>query len=314
VDTDRKDNLLISPSPHMFSKVGVKETMWNVVIALLPAVGVSIWLFRAKALMLILVCISVSIISEWIFLKLRKRVTSITDGSAVVTGLLVALILPPNIPLGIAALGAAVSIIIGKQVFGGLGHNIFNPVLVGRAFLMATFPVVMTSWITPFTLNAVTSATPLGLFKFSSQTTHIWDLFLGTVSGSLGETSALALIIGGLYLIFKGYADWRIPMSIFLTVVILSSVLYIINSDFGSPLFHLFSGGLMIGALFMATDPVTSPITLKGKWIFGVGIGLIVIIIRIWGGLPEGVMYSILLMNAFTPLVNRMSKPRRFGT
>lgn len=309
-----RNRLLISPFPHIFSKIGVKKIMWNVVIALLPAAFMGIWLFRIKAILLIGVCVITSVASEWIFLKLRGKSSTISDGSAVVTGLLLALVLPPSTPLGVAALGAGVGIIIGKQVFGGLGQNIFNPTLVGRAFLMATFPVLMTSWITPFSLNAVTTATPLGLLKFSHQTTPIRDLFLGTVSGSMGETSSLALIIGGLYLIIKGYADWRIPVGILLTVTVLSSLLFAINSIYGSPLFHLLSGGLMIGALFMATDPVTSPITLKGKWIFGIGIGTIVIIIRIWGGLPEGVMYSILLMNAFTPLINRISRPRRFGT
>jgi len=310
----KDDNLLISCPPHIFSEDNIKKTMWSVIACLLPALFVGIWLFRIKAVLVVSVCILSSVLSEFIFLKLRRKPTSLSDGSAVLTGLLLALVLPASTPLSVACIGAAVSIIIGKQVFGGLGHNIFNPSLVGRAFLMATFPVVMVSWIDPFTLDAVTTATPLGAWKFSHEATSLLDLFLGRVSGSIGETSSLALIIGGLYLILKGYADWRIPVGIFSTVLVFSLVLYMVSSNYGSPLFHLLSGGLMIGSLFMATDPVTSPISPKGKWIFGIGIGIIVIIIRVWAGLPEGVMYSILLMNAVTPLINKITKPRRFGT
>lgn len=308
------NGFLLSSSPHIFSKINVKKTMWNVVFALIPAVVVSIWLFRFKALLLILTCVLAAVISEYIFLKLRKKPVLISDGSALLTGLLLAFTLPPSIPLWMAALGAVVGIVVGKQVYGGVGHNIFNPALVGRAFLMAAFPVSMTSWIKPFSLDAVTTATPLGLLKFSQQISPLKDLFLGTIPGSLGETSAFALIIGGAYLILKKFADWRIPAGIFISISLFSGILYIIDSSFGSPLFHLFAGGLIIGVFFMATDPVTSPITRMGKWIFGIGIGIIVMVIRIWGGLPEGVMYSILLMNAFTPLINKISRPRRFGT
>ncbi len=314
MENNSKNNLLISSSPHIFSNLSVQKIMWNVAIALLPAVLVSLWLFRIKALMLIIVCVLTSIIAEVLFLKLRKKTISISDGSAVVTGLLLAMVLPPSIPLSLAALGAVVSIVIGKQVYGGIGQNIFNPALVGRAFLMAAFPAMMTKWINPFSLDAVTTATPLGLFKFSHTFVSLKELFIGTVPGSLGETSVLALVIGGIYLFSKGYADWRPSVAIFVGITLFSSILYIIDSGFGSPLFHLLSGGVVLGSLFMATDPVTSPVTSKGKWIFGIGIGIIIMVIRIWGGLPEGVMYSILLMNAFTPSINKICRPKRFGT
>lgn len=309
-----KDELKISSSPHVHSNLNVSNIMWNVVVALIPVVGMSIWLFRMRAVLLISVCVITSIVSEWIFLKLRRKKTNLFDGSAFLSGLLLALILPPSTPLGLAAVGAVVGVVVGKQVYGGLGHNIFNPALVGRAFMMAAFPVVMTSWARHFSLDAVTTATPLGLMKFSNQTTSLLKLFIGTIPGSLGETSALAILIGGIYLIVKGYADWRIPLGVILTVCITSSLLYFVNPNFGSPLFHLLSGGVMLGAFFMATDPVTSPFTPKGKWVFSIGVGIILMVIRIWSGLPEGVMYSILLMNAATPLINRITKPRRFGT
>lgn len=309
----KKNKLTISSSPHILSDYNVSKIMWNVALALLPAVGVSIWLFRIRAVLLISVCVITTMITEWVFLKLRKGIPTLSDGSAFLSGLLLALILPPSTPLGLAALGAVVSIVIGKQVYGGLGHNVFNPALVGRAFMMAAFPVVMTSWIKPFSLDAVTTATPLGLMKFSNQATSLYKLFLGTIPGCLGETSALAIIIGGIYLIVRGYIDWRIPVGILSTVFITSTILYLINPNFGFPLLHLLSGGLMIGVFFMATDPVSSPFTPKGKWIFSVGIGTILMVIRIWSGLPEGMMYSILLMNAATPLINRITKPKRFG-
>ena len=308
--SDKKN---ISISPHLYSGVNCRKIMWNVVLALMPAVIASMYFFRLRALLLITVCVSCSVLTEFIFLKLRKKKADLSDGSAVVTGLLLALILPPSVPLTAAFLGAVVSIIIGKQVFGGLGNNIFNPALVGRAFLMAAFPVIMTRWINPFSLDAVTTATPLGLLKFSHTSVSLWPLFTGSVSGSLGETSALAIIAGGLYLIIKGYADWRIPFSMIFSAGFFSLILYFINPLNGSVLFHLLSGGFMFGAFFMATDPVTSPLTAKGKYIFGCGIGIIVILIRKWGGLPEGVMYSILLFNAVTPLINRISRPKRFG-
>ncbi|RLC34104.1 MAG: electron transporter RnfD [Candidatus Nealsonbacteria bacterium] len=304
--------LTLSSSPHIRDKITVGRIMWAVIIALLPAIAASIYFFRLRAVELIAVCSLSSVIAEYLFLKMRGRSIP-REPSALLTGILLALTLPPTFPLWAAVLGAIFAIIIGKQIFGGLGYNIFNPALVGRAFLVATFPVLMTSWVKPFTLDAVTTATPLGLLKFQSQSTPLLPLFLGNVSGSLGETSSLALLIGAGYLMIKKYIDWRIPLSYLFTVALLSGIFYLINPLYGTPLFHLVAGGLMIGALFMATDPVTTPLAKQSRWIFGLGAGIIVVIIRNWGGYSEGVMFSILLMNAFTPLLDRYIKPKVFG-
>lgn len=302
----------ISSPPHIFSKNTVSEIMGGVIIALIPVISASIYFFGLKAVTLIITCVGVSIASEYLFLKLRRKKIP-REPSAIVTGLLLALVLPPSIPLWAAALGAAFSILIGKQIFGGLGYNIFNPALTGRAFLMATYPVLMTTWIQPFTFDAVTTATPLGLARFYSQSTPLLHLFLGNVSGSLGETSALAILIGAGYLFVKRYIDWRIPLAYLSTVFLLSGVFYLFNPHYSSPIFHLLSGGLMLGAFFMATDPVTTPLTKSGRWIFGIGAGIIVVIIRNLGGYPEGVMFSILFMNSITPLLNKYLPSRVYG-
>jgi Na+-translocating ferredoxin:NAD+ oxidoreductase subunit D len=230
------------------------------------------------------------------------------------------------------ALGSAFAIVFGKQVWGGLGHNVFNPALVGRAFLQAAFPVAITTWPSPggsflalrgdlfaFPLthplpDAVTSATPLGLLKFEGKGTSLVDLIVGSTGGSLGETAALVILAGGLYLAWRGYLNWRIPLSILITVIAVSGIIHLADATKPDPLFMLFSGGLMLGAVYMATDMVTAPITNLGKWVFGAGIGVLVVVIRIWGGLPEGVMYAILFMNALTPFINRATQPRVFGT
>ena len=245
---------------------------------------------------------------------MKKKVT-INDYSAFLTGILLALVLPPAIPFWACIVGSFVSIILAKQIFGGLGLNIFNPALLGRAFLMAAFPTYLTTWTNPITLDAVTTATPLGLFKFEHVITSNMNLFLGNIPGSLGETSAIALLIGALYLFLKKVIDYRISFAYILTVILISQTTHLINPQNYAPLgFHIFAGGLMIGAFFMATDPVTSPYTKKGRWIFGIGCGIITMVIRLWGGLPEGVMYSILLMNAVTPLINKATRPKRYGT
>ena len=307
------EKLIISSSPHIRDKITVTKLMWGVIIALLPAAGYSVYLFRLRAVKLILTCVFFSMLSEYLFLKLRRKKIP-GEPSAVVSGLLLAMVLPPSLPLWAAALGAVFAIIIGKQIFGGLGYNIFNPALIGRAFLMATYPVLMTSWIEPFTLDAVTTATPLGLMKFQSQSTPILQLFLGNVSGSLGETSALALLVGATYLLARRYIDWRVPLSYLGTVAIFSGIAYLIRPSYGSPLFHLLAGGLILGAFFMATDPVTTPISKRGRIIFGVGAGILVMVIRLWGGYAEGVMFSIIFMNALTPLLNRYIKPKVLGS
>lgn len=309
-----KENLIISISPHQKERRDTSAVMRGVIYALIPAVIASIFYFKVRAFLLIIVCIAGAIITEAIFQKLRRKPVTIYDGSALLTGLLLALVLPPTIPLWAAFLGAVMAIVIGKQIFGGLGQNIFNPALVGRAFLMATFPVMLTTWIKPGLFDAVTTATPLSIMKFDRVVTPTLQLFLGNTGGSLGETCAIALIIGGIFLLVMKYMDWRIPLSFIATVIVLTGVLYLMKPEqYATSWFHLFSGGLMIGAFFMATDPVTSPITKKGRHVFGIGCGLLVVIIRTWGGLPEGVMYSILLMNAVTPLINRYTAPVQFG-
>ncbi len=256
------------------------------------------------------------------------------DGSGVITGVLLGLTLPVGLPLWMAFLGGTFAIGFGKLIFGGLGQNVFNPALLGRAFLQAAFPVWMTTWpavgdagpwfrfqATNFALplmnpavDAVTGATPLGLMKFEGTTTAATDLAFGTVSGSVGETSAIVILVCGGYLALRNYLNWRIPVGVFATVAVLSGLLHLLNAEYPGPLFMLFSGGLMIGAVYMATDMVTSPVSNLGAWVFAAGIGLLTVIIRIWGGLPEGVMYAILLMNALVPFINRATQPRVFGT
>jgi len=263
---------------------------------------------------LIINCVLTAVITEEVTLRIRKKPSAVGDFSAVLTGLLLALILPPQTTWYAASLGSVVAILIGKQLFGGLGANIFNPALIGRAFLMAGYPKMLTTFMAPKGVDSITSATPLALLKFSQKVTPTIDLFLGKISGSLGETSAVLLIIGGLYLLIRKIADWRIPFSMILSVVMISTIGFFLKPANGSVLFHLFSGGLLIGALFMATDPVTTPVTKGGRYLFGILCGLIIMIIRYFSGLPEGVMYSILFMNAFTPLINRCTRPRRYGT
>lgn len=303
-----QENLLIvSSSPHLHSANSVATTMRDVVIALIPALIGAVYFFGTAAVTVILTCVISAMLSEALAQKIMHREVTVSDGSAAVTGLLLAFCLPATLPWWIAAIGSAVAIIIGKQFFGGLGCNIFNPALIGRAFLVASWPVAMTAWVAP--LDGVTTATPLGILKegLGAELPSLGQLFMGNVAGSLGETSALALIVGGIYLLYKGHIDWRIPFSYLGTVFILTAV---IGAD---PLFHLLSGGLMLGAIFMATDWVTSPITKKGRIIFGVGCGLLTVLIRTMGGYPEGVCYSILLMNLVTPLIDRYTKARVFG-
>jgi len=283
--------------------------MLQVIVALLPAIAASIYFFNQRAVWLILNCTLTALITERVVLKIRKKPSGLSDLSAALSGLLLALILPPSTRWYAAMLGSIFAILVGKHIFGGLGSNIFNPALIGRAFLMAAYPKMLTTFIVPHSVDAITSATPLTLIKFSQVVTPVGDLFWGKVSGSLGETSALCLIIGGLYLLIRKIADWRIPLSLIATVVIIS----FFTPAKGSVLFHLFSGGLLIGAFFMATDPVTTPVTRRGRYIFGLSCGLLIMIIRYFSGLPEGVMYSILFMNAFTPLINRYTKPKKFG-
>lgn len=297
--------LITTSSPHLHSGESISRVMFSVAIALLLPTFAGIYFFGFHALGLIIITSVAAVLTEVIFQKLRNKPITISDGSALVTGMLLALNLPPSLPYWMAVVGAVVAISLGKQIYGGLGANPFNPALIGRVFLMITFTTPMTTWINP--VDGTTGATPLSLMKMQGIATDYAKLFFGNVGGSLGETSAFLIIIGGLYLIYKEYVDWRIPVSYLGSVAILSVIL---GQD---PIFHLLSGGLMLGAFFMATDMVTTPLSRFGKIIFGVGAGFFTVLIRFYGGYPEGVSFSILLMNAFTPLINRFTVPKIYG-
>ncbi len=310
--------LILSCSPHLHSRYTTDKAMRDVSLALVPAALAAAYYFGIRALLVILVSMVSALAAEYISRRIMRRSNSLMDGSAALTGALLAMCLPPGIPLWAASLGAVSAIIIGKQVFGGLGQNVFNPAHVGRAILLASFPVHMTTWMPAngSVVDAVTMATPLALMKAGSmdQLPSLWQMFIGQVPGSLGETSALAILLGGLYLIYRGHVDWRIPGTYLGTVFVLTAVFGTING-YGLiyPFMQLCSGGLMIGAFFMATDWVTSPITKKGRLIFGLGLGILTCLIRFFGGLAEGVCYSILIMNILTPLIDRYTKGRIFG-
>lgn len=310
---------VVSPPPHFTSEQDVKAIMYAVIYALLPAAFGAVYFFGLAALILIFTCVAASILTEYIIQYLRKKPITAFDGSAIITGLLLAFTLPPSFPFYLAIIGSVMAVAIGKQVFGGLGFNIFNPALIGRALLQAAFPVEMAKWSQPLVwlstkVEAVTAATPLGLAKFEGKITPYFKLFIGNTSGSLGETSALLLLLGAVYLLYKDIIDWRLPVSFISTVAIFTAALWFINPQrYPDPLFSVLAGGLILGAFYMATDYVTTPVTLPGRWLFGLGAGILVVVIRIWGGLPEGVMYAILLMNAFTPLINRFTRPKPFG-
>ena len=321
--------LRIAASPHLRSSHSTPRIMWNVVGSLVPILAVATYYFGPSALLVVAAATLGSVLTERVF----GRKGSTADGSAVITGLLLGLILPPGFPLWMAFLGGVFGVGFGKVIFGGLGQNVFNPALLGRAFLQAAFPIAITTWpvqpsnwwslrgdnfalplMSPNAPDVATGATPLGLMKFEGLSTNTWDLMIGSTAGSIGETAGLLILVCGGYLALRNYLDWRIPLSIFLTVFVFSGCLYLIGPDrFPNPMFMLFSGGLMLGAMYMATDMVTSPVTTAGSWIFGIGIGLLVVLIRVWGGLPEGVMYAILFMNALVPFINRATQPRVFG-
>jgi electron transport complex protein RnfD len=316
------NTFILQSSPHFKDKDSVPKIMYAVIASLAPVVAASLYFFRFKALALLLSCIAACLVTEALFLWLRKKpLHSLRDGSAVITGILLAMTLPPSLSLEFAIIGAVMAIAIGKQVFGGLGYNIFNPALVGRAFLQTAFPVAMTTWIPPAALKIQTAtfATPLGNLRFQDAIaegtlTPLKDLFIGNVGGCLGETSAFVLILGGLFLLSRRVIDWRIPLGILLSLTAFTGAFWLANPEkYASPLFHILAGGLLIGAFFMATDMVTSPITPLGTWIYALGIGIVIGLIRLFGGFAEGVMYSILFMNAFVPLLNRYTRPRTLG-
>ncbi|MCX7678336.1 MAG: RnfABCDGE type electron transport complex subunit D [Spirochaetes bacterium] len=356
-----KMQLVLSVPPHVRDSQSVTYIMWCVVISLLPAAGYSCYLYGLKAAKLLIASTISAIIAEAAYQMLMKKKITAHDGSAAITGLLLAMNVPPHAPVWMVCIGSAFAIIIAKQLFGGIGFNIFNPALAARAFLMASWPVHMTTaWhqfnpgnilakdianianLPPTAFDAITSATPLACLKSAPQiiadygasaeavlqtllsNTMLKSLFIGSVGGCLGETSALFLLIGATFLFIKRIISWHIPITYILTVAIFMGIYYALRPLPGAEsidhflprmvLFHILSGGLILGAFFMATDMVTSPVTHIGMIIYAIGCGVIASIIRLWGGYPEGVSYSILLMNAIVPLIDRYIKPKVFGT
>ena len=326
---------LLATSPFVKRPVDTPSIMRHVIYSLVPALLGGVYFFGVGALLIVVTCIIAAYATEWAFSgRGSLKRSSVGDGSAILTGLLLGMTLPPTLPLWMAFLGGVVAIVFGKALFGGLGQNIFNPSLVGRAFLQACFPVALTTWsphggtanlfalrgdtfalpfVTP-KVDAVSAATPLAKMKWEALPTEITDLLLGATSGSISETSTVLLLLGGLYLAYRRFLNWRIPVGIFVSVFVLATLLNLVGGPkYPTGAFHLLSGGLVLGAVYMATDPVTSPVTPRGCWIFAAGVGALVVAIRQFSGLPEGVMYAILLMNGATPLIDRWTQPRIYG-
>jgi electron transport complex protein RnfD len=324
----KSHELIVSVSPHVRGKETVERIMWTVNLSLLPAVIMSIYYFGPRAAYVTGLCIVSSVLFEHLYWRFLDRKTTAGDGSAFLTGLLLGMNLPPSVPFYIPLIGSLVAIVITKLLFGGLGYNVFNPALIGRAFLLISFPKLMTIWSEPtakfIAMDAKTTATPLGLLKeeglthlmevFGSKTELYNSLLYGNTAGSLGETSAIALLVGAAILFMKRYITWHIPFSFIGTVGVLAWAFGGDQGLFtGDPLIHILSGGLILGAFFMATDYVTCPTVRKGQIIFGIGCGALTMLIRLKGGFPEGVMFAILLMNCFAPLIDRSIKPKMFG-
>ena len=333
--SEQQEHLEIGSSPHVTSGSSVNVIMRNVVYALLPVCAFSVYAFGLGALLIILTATLSCIATEYLVGRLSGRGGTVGDWSVTITGLLYGLTLPPDLPLWMVAVGGMFAVGVGKALFGGLGYNAFNPALVGRAFLQAAFPQAMTHWSLPFAdgrfsdvpasilampfatpvYDAVTAATPLARMKFEGIQAENTDLMWGLVSGSAGETPAILILLGGVYLAARNMLNWRIPVSIMLTVALITWVFMTIDPEtYPRPAFMLFAGGLMLGAVFMATDMVASPITNAGCWLYGLLIGVLVVVIRFWGGMPEGVMYAILLANAVSPHIDNLIQPRVFGT
>ncbi len=331
----RPRTLEIHTSPHIASGTSVDIIMRNVVWALLPVAAFSVYSFGLAALFTLAAATLSCVLTEHLMCRLAARPTTVNDWSVTITGLLYGLTLPPALPLWMVVVGGAIGVAMAKFMFGGLGYNAFNPALVARAFLQAAFPAAMTTWTEamapdrfttlpastltfPFaapTYDGASGATPLSMMKFDGDITATGDLLLGLTSGSTGETCAVLILLGGAYLAARRMLNWRIPVAILATVAILSWLLHLVNPDAYPPAgFMLFSGGLMLGAVFMATDMVASPITAWGSVIYGVLIGVLITVIRLWGGMPEGVMYAILLANAVSPHIDKLIQPRVYGT
>jgi len=324
---EKKPPLIVSISPHIRGKESVSRIMWSVNLALLPAFLMSLYYFGPRALFVMTLCIGSAVCFEYIYQKALKKRGTVSDGSAFLTGLLLGMNLPPNLPFYLPIVGSFFAIVVAKQLFGGLGYNIFNPALVGRAVLFVSWPRLMTTWVEPTAefvrIDAKTTATPLGILKLEGMDKLIEEfgtrldlynaLLLGQRGGSIGETSVIAILIGGVFLLYRGYITWHIPLSFIGTVALLTWVFGSGGIFRGDPILHILSGGLMLGAFFMATDYVTSPEVRKGQIVFGIGCGILTTLIRLKGGPPEGVMFAILLMNCFVPLIDRSFKTTTFG-
>jgi len=308
----------VAPSPHINDATAhTQKMMTDVMLALLPVIALSIYLFKFYAVKQLLICVVACMGSEFLFVKMRGKALTLKDCSAVVTGIILALSLPGSAPWFVGALASVVAIGIGKTLFGGLGMNIFNPAMVGRAFVMIAFAQLMGAGsyenVTGL-VDAVSGATPLSALKFNDLFMPASSLFWGTTNGSLGETSSAACLLGGLFLVLRKTISWQIPSGILLSVALIAGITDLIGSHSGLFLIHhLFAGALMFGVFFIATDPVTSPLTPRGKWIFGIGTGFLIMVIRLFSGYPEGVMFAVLMMNAVTPLINRWTNPQPMG-
>ena len=333
--TARSTTLEIHTSPHIASGASVERIMRNVVYALIPVCGFAVYVFGLAALVTLVAATLSCVLTEHLLCRASGRATTLGDWSVVITGLLYGLTLPPGLPVWMIAVGGAAGVGVGKALFGGLGYNAFNPALVARAFLAAAFPAAMTTWYPalgadrfatlpsstfalPFATpvyDVTTGATPLAAMKFDGDVAAVNDLVMGFTTGSTGETSAIFILLGGVYLIARKMMNWRIPVAIFATVFAVSGALHLIDpAGYPSPVFMLFAGGLMLGAVFMATDMVASPMTGTGCVVYGILIGALVVVIRLWGGMPEGVMYAILIGNAVSPHIDAAIRPRVYGT
>ena len=320
-----ENKLYVSPSPHIHGRDSISKNMYGVLIALVPAFLVSLYFFGLGALIVTAVSVFFCVLFEYVIQKfLMKKEPTIYDGSAILTGVLLAFNLPSNLPIWIIAIGALAAIGIGKMSFGGLGNNIFNPALTGRIILLISFPAQMTTWplvdaLKPFPMtytDATTGATVLSLMNEGAldKLPTAADMLIGNMGGSLGEVSAIALLLGMCYMLWKKIITWQIPVSIFVTVFVFTGIMHLVDpAQYASPFVHLLSGGLMLGAIFMATDYVTSPMSKNGMLVYGVGIGLLTVIIRLFGSYPEGMSFAIFIMNALTPLINSYIKPKHFG-
>ncbi|GAA4472827.1 RnfABCDGE type electron transport complex subunit D [Novipirellula rosea] len=332
--TKLSKTLTIQSSPHIGAAASVDSIMLNVVLALLPLCAFAIYRFGISAALILMMAVLSCVLTEHLMCRSAGRPTTVSDGSVLITGILYGLILPPSLPLWMVAAGGVIGVAMGKFLFGGLGYNAFNPALVGRAILQAAFPAAMTTWpsesaasfaslpsstlalpLTKPDYDGISAATPLAKWKFEQIPTDTADLFVGTVSGSTGETCAALILLGGVYLVARRMMSWRIPVAILSTVALCSMLLQAIDpTRYAGLSLMLFSGGLMLGAVFMATDMVASPITHLGCVVYGILIGLLVVVIRVWGGMPEGVMYAILIGNAASPHIDHWIQPRVYGT